>query len=103
MSDWKYVQGDPSEALAQLHFFSVKKKHSTGDIDVRITVHEFATPEVGALQFFAMADIELNQKTAKYQPSGWSDTLMGALSECLRNLRRFEYQGPDQASATSTD
>jgi hypothetical protein len=101
MSDWKYVQMDPTESLAQLHFFSVKKKHGSSHLDVRITVHEFATPDVGALQFFAMADIELNQKTAKYQPSGWSDTLMGALSECMRNLRRFEYEGPDRAAAPS--
>jgi len=103
MSDWKYAQGDPSEALAQLHFFTVKKKHASGEIETRITVREFATPEIGALQFFAMADIELNQKTAKFQPSGWSNTLMGALSECLKNLRRFEYEGPEITSAASAD
>jgi hypothetical protein len=103
MSEWKYVQENPSEALARLHFFSVRKKHSSGEIETRITVHEYATPEIGALQFFAMADIELNQKTATYRPSGWSDTLMGALSECLKNLRKFEYEGPDQASSASAD
>jgi hypothetical protein len=103
MSDWKYAQRDPSEALAQLHFFSVRKKHSSGEIEARITVRELATPAIGALQFFAMADIELNQKTLKFQPSGWSDTLMGALSECLKNLRKFEYEGPELASAPSTD
>ncbi len=26
MNDWKYVQRDPSEALAQLHFYSVTKE-----------------------------------------------------------------------------
>lgn len=103
MSDWKYAQKDPEERLAQLHFFSVRKKHSSGEVETRITVQEFATPEIGALQFFAMADIELNQKTAKFQPSGWSNTLAGALSECLKNLRRFEYEGPEQASAQSAD
>jgi hypothetical protein len=81
MSDWKYVRQDSTEALARQHFFSVGKKHSSGEIETRITVREFATP-----------DIELNQKTAKFQPSGWSDTLMAALSECLKNLRRFECQ-----------
>ena len=95
MSDWKLVQKDPSETLAKLHFFSVKKKHAGGDTEVRITVQEFATPEIGALQFFAIADIELNQKTAKFQPSGWSNTLMGALSECMKNLRRFEYEASE--------
>lgn len=103
MSDWKYVQRDPSEALAKLHFFSVKKKHASGEIEIRITVQEFATPEIGALQFFAMADVELNQKTAPFRPSGWSDTLTGALSECMKNIRRFEYEGPDLASASAGD
>lgn len=103
MSDWKYAQKDPSEALAQLHYFSVRKKHSAGEMEVRITVQEFATCEIGALKFFASADIELNQKTAKFRPSGWSDNLAGALSECLKNLRKFEYEGPGQAAAASND
>ena len=103
MSDWKYAQRDPSEALAQLHYFSVKKKHASGEIDVRITVQEFATAEIGALRFFAVADTEVNQKTATYRPSGWGDSLTAALSECLKNLRKFEYEGPEVASATSAD
>ena len=103
MSDWKYAQGDPSEALAQLHYFSVKKKHSSGEIEALITVQEFATAEIGALKFLATASIEVNQKTARFRPSGWGDTLTSALSECLKNLRRFEYEGPEQASAASTD
>jgi hypothetical protein len=103
MSDWKYAQRYPSEALAQLHFFSVKKKHASGEIEVRITVKEFASAEIGALQFFATADVELNQKALKFRPVGWSDTLGGALSECLENLRRFEYEGFEEAPAQSTD
>ena len=100
MDDWKFAQIDP-EALARLHCFSAKKKHASGEMDVHITVQEFATPNLGALQFFAMADIELNQKAAKLQPSGWGDTLMGALSECMKNIRRFEYEGPDESSSLS--
>jgi hypothetical protein len=95
MSDWKYVQKDPAEALSRLHFFSIKKKVSSGDREVRIIVQEFATPQMPALQFFAKADIELNQKTAPFEPCGWGETLTGALSECLNNLRRFEYEGPE--------
>ena len=98
MDDWKYAQLDPSESLARLHYFSVKKKHASGDIEIRITVKELATPEIGVLQFFAMADVPLNQKTVKYQPSGWSNTLMGALSECMMNFRKFEYEGPVEAA-----
>jgi hypothetical protein len=99
MTDWKFVQRDPEEALAELHFFSVQKKHPSGEREVRITVKEFATPKLGIMQFFASADIELNQKTASFQPVGWGDTLSAALSECLKNLRRFEFEGADQASA----
>jgi len=99
MSDWKYAQKDPSEALAKLHFFSVKKRHASGEIEARITVKEFATPEMRDLQFFASADIELNQKRLAFQPVGWSETLMGALTECLRNLRKFEYETLEQSPA----
>jgi hypothetical protein len=103
MDDWKYLQRDPSEALARLHFFCVTKKHSSGEIEARITVKEFATAQLRDLQFFAVADIELNQKTLAFQPVGWSDSLMGALAECLKNLRKFEYESLDQASALPTD
>jgi hypothetical protein len=99
MDDWKYAQRHPSEALARLHFFSVKKKHLSGEMEARITVKEFVTAEIGALQFFATADIELNQKALAFKPVGWSDTLGGALTECLENLRRFEYQGAAEASS----
>jgi len=103
MHDWKYLQRDPSEALARLHFFSVTKKHSSGEVEARITVKEFATAQLRDLQFFAVADIELNQKTLKFQPVGWSETLTGALAECLKNLRKFEYENLDQVSAPPTD
>ena len=92
MSDWRYVERDPSEQLARLHFFSVKKQHVSGPVELRITVYEFATPDLPSLQFFAQTDIELNQASAPFRPCGWSDTLMGALSECLRNVRKFEYE-----------
>jgi hypothetical protein len=92
MADWKYVQRDPSEALAKLHFFSVTKKHASGEIEARITIKEFATPKMSEMQFFAMADLELNQKTMKFHPCGWSETLMGALAECMRNLRKFDFE-----------
>jgi hypothetical protein len=103
MSDWKYAQLDPSEALARLHYFSTKKRHATGEVELRITVREFVTAEVGDLLFYAEADKELNQKTAPFRPCGWSTTLFGALSECMRNIRRFEYEDPGQASAIASD
>jgi len=92
MNDWKLVQKDPSEALAKLHFFSVTKKHASGQIEARITVKEFVTAKTSDMQYYATADIELNQKTLRFQPCGWSETLMGALSECMRNMRKFDYE-----------
>ena len=92
MADWKYVQRDPSEALAKLHHFSVTKKHAAGEVEARITIKEFAIPKMSEMAFFAQADIELNQKTMKFHPCGWSETMMGALAECMRNLRKFEFE-----------
>ncbi len=103
MNDWKYVQRDPSEALAQLHFFSVTKKHACGEVEARITVKEFASAKTSDMKFLATADIELNQKTVKFQPVGWGETLLSALAECMRNLRKFEYETLDQPTAPPAD
>lgn len=89
-----YAQKHPSERLARLHYFSVKKKHAAGEIELRITVKEFATPEVGSLRFFAMTDLPFDQ-TTKYQPCGWANSLLGALSECLINCRKFPFEPPE--------
>lgn len=103
MNDWKLMQRDPSEALARLHFFSVKKKHAAGEIEARITVKEFVTAKTSDMQFYATADVELNQKAMKFQPCGWHETLSGALSECLRNLRKFDYEETEDPSALTSD
>jgi hypothetical protein len=98
---WKFLEKDPSEALAKLHLFSIKKKHASGEIEARITVKEFASAKTTDLNFFAVADLEVNQKTMKFQPCGWGETLLSALTECLRNLRKFEYEGAELPSASS--
>ena len=95
MEGWKFLEKDRSEALAKLHFFSIKKKHALGEVEARVTVKEFASAKTTDMNFYAVADIELNQKTMKFQPCGWAETLTGALTECLRNVRRFEYEGPE--------
>lgn len=102
MNDWKLLQKDPSEALARLHFYSIVKKHATGDIEVRITVKEFATAKTSDMQYFASADVALNQKTLQFQPVGWGESLFIALAECLRNLRKFEYESLEQPSASAS-
>ena len=103
MNEWKLLQKDPSEGLARLHFFSISKKHAAGAIEARITVKEFVTAKTSDMQFFAYADIELNQKAMKFQPCGWSETLAGALGECLRNLRKFDYEAAETSTALSPD
>jgi hypothetical protein len=99
VDDWKFTQQDLGESLARLHFFSAKKKHAAGEIEARITVKEFATAKTADMKFYACADLELNQKAMPFQPCGWGETLQCALTECLRNLRKFEYETLDPAAS----
>jgi hypothetical protein len=93
MDDWKYTESDPAEGLAKLHFFSFRKQQASGVVEFRITIREQVHPDIGDLLFFAEADKDINQKTLAYRPSGWSNSLGGALAECIRNIRRFDYEG----------
>ncbi len=95
MDDWKYAQKSPKEKLAILHYFSVTKHQANGEFVFRITVHEYATPEIGAFRFFAEADKQTNQDLAPFTPVGWGNSMLTALSECITNLHRFPYQGPE--------
>ena len=93
MEDWKYAQGDPSEQLARLHFFTMQKVQDNGSVEITITVKEFFTPKDPALLFFAQADKQTNQNVAPYTPTGWGRTLFEALMECMKEVHRFPYQG----------
>lgn len=103
MNDWQYAQTDPREQLARLHFFSMKKLQDDEEIEMMITVKETFTPSLGgAMQFFAQADRQTNQKVAPYTPSGWGKTLLEALIACVREINRFPYQGePGNSASTS--
>src|ERR1041385_4691627 len=95
MAEWELAQTDPTDELAQLHFFSVKKKQPEGEIEFRITIREFANRrENRSMQFFAEADKQTNQSVAPYTPTGWGSTLLKALSECVQAIHRFPYEGP---------
>lgn len=97
MAEWHYAQADRSEELAEFHFFSMKKRQPGGDVTFRITVREYATPPAGQrLRFFAEADKPVNQKTAAILPSGWGDSLVKALGDCLRLIRQFPYEGEER-------
>lgn len=93
LSDWNYAQTDRSEELAQVHYFSMRKKEGEKMIEFRITVKEFASPPPGhSLRFFAEADKQVNQKTVPVLPSGWGDSLLKALADCMRMIRQFPYE-----------
>lgn len=94
MSEWQHAQLDVSEGLAQIHVFSMKKKGPAGDVDFRITIREFATPPPGQfVRFFAEADKQVNQKSVPIVPFGWGNSIFSALSDCLRMIREFPYEG----------
>ena len=95
--EWHFTQTSPSEELARLHYFSVKKRQPDGDVDFRITVKEYAVPSAGQrLRFLAQADKHVNQKTAPLLPSGWGDSMWEALEGCLRLIRGFPYEGDER-------
>lgn len=95
MSEWTLAQTNDAEELAHLHTFSIKKHQDGKAIEFIITVREYATArEVGG-RFFAQADKQTNQQLAPYTPCGWGTTLLKALSECIRAIHQFPYQGPE--------
>lgn len=97
MSEWTFAQANPAEELAQLHFFSMKKRQAGQEIEFLITVREYATRNNQSMRFFAEADKQTNQKTAPFTPCGWGETLLEALRECMQAVHRFPYEGPGQA------
>ena len=93
MGEWTFAQSQPKEELAQLHFYSVNKLQDGKAIEFRITVREYATPNHLNMRFYAEADKQTNQKTVPYTPSGWGQTLLQALSDCVKAIQRFPYEG----------
>jgi hypothetical protein len=84
VEDWQYAQADRSEELAQHHHFSMTK-HQDGK--------EYAVAPKGQhLRFFAQADRPVNQGTAGFVPSGWGDSVLKALADCMRLIRQFHCE-----------
>lgn len=94
---WVHAQENPADELAQLHFFSFKKRQPEGEIEFVITVKEFACRNALHMRFYAQSDKEVNQGTAPFRPFGWGDSLLNALCECMRGIRQFPYEGESQA------
>lgn len=102
MAEWEYARADASEELAELHLFTMKKRQADGEVTFRITVKEFAVAPPGQhLRFFAQADKAVNQKTAEFLPSGWGSSLLKALSDCMKLIRQFPYEGEEKDSLPS--
>ena len=95
MAEWELAQEHPSDELAQLHFFSMKKVQPDGVVEFQIVVREYvAFTENRSMRFFAEANRQTNQSAAPYTPCGWGSTLSKALSECVKAIHRFPYEGP---------
>lgn len=89
MADWHYAQVDPSEELAQLHLFSMKKRQPHGDVEFVITVREYVGRNEQSMKFYATADTMVNQEFSGFTPFGWGETLLGALNECMTVIRNY--------------
>jgi hypothetical protein len=93
VEDWQYAQANAAEELAQLHHFMMIKQQDGRNIPFAITVKEFAvSPKGQHLRFFAEADKPVNQKTAPFVPSGWGDSTLKALADCMRLIRQFPFE-----------
>ena len=91
--EWTFAQSQDDQELAQLHFFSINKRQGGKTIEFRITVKEYVTRNHLSMRFYAESDRQTNQKTAPYTPNGWGMTLLDALTECVKAIQRFPYEG----------
>ncbi len=92
MSDWQYAEEKPTERLSKIEQYSMLKHQSGGDVEFLITVREYVNPPDPAMRFLAQADKQTNQKTAPYTPTGWGSSLLQALAECMKGIRKFPYE-----------
>jgi hypothetical protein len=93
MPEWIFAQTNPTQQLARLHHFSTKKLQDGQEVEFVITVREYVTPPDPGMKYFASTDKQTNQRVLAYTPSGWGDTMLKALSECLNSIERFPYEG----------
>jgi len=93
-SDWTFAQLEPTDELAKVHIFSMQKIQSDGsEVEFIITVKEYIDRNVQHMRYFAEANKQTNQNTAPFTPCGWGESLLQALSECVRAIHRFPYEG----------
>jgi len=93
MAEWKFADAEQAEKLAILHHFSLVQRYGDREVEFLITVREYANPADPMMAFFATTDKETNQKSLPFRPCGWGRTLLQALSDCTRSIRKFPYEG----------
>jgi len=93
VAEWQFADTVPAEKLAMVHFFSVVQKAGDREVEFLITVKEYAEPADLMMKFFATTEKQTNQKTTPFRPCGWGRTLLQALSDCTRAIRKFPYEG----------
>ena len=67
-----------SGVFRSVELFSMTQKQGDREIEFVITVKEYANPQDPAMPF---------------TPCGRGNSLLKALSECMRAVRRFPYEG----------
>lgn len=92
MSEWRYAQEESTERLCKIEHYSMVKQQPGGEVEILITVREYVNPPDPAMRFLAQADQALNQKVAPYIPIGWGASLLQALAECMKGIRKFPYE-----------
>ena len=92
MAEWTYAQEKTTERLCRIEHYSMVKQQPGGDVEFVITVKEYVDPPDPAMRFLAEADKAINQKTAPYIPIGWGSSLLQALAECMKGIRKFPYE-----------
>ena len=93
-AEWTFAQISPSDQLAEVSYYSMKKTSRGQEVEFLITVRHYVTPQDPAMLFYAEADKQTNQSKAPFTPCGWGRTLLDALSECVKSIHRFPYEGP---------
>jgi len=96
MTEWHFAQTESADELAILHQFSMKKRAACGNVEIRITVREFATPREETMRFMATTDTQVFQKGVPFHPAGWGSTLLKALGDCIVQIKQFPYEGEGQ-------
>jgi len=92
LAEWRFAQDKPAERLCKIEHYSMLKQQPQGEVEFLITVREYVDPPDPAMRFLAQADKAINQRIAPYIPIGWGSSVLQALAECMKGIRKFPYE-----------